>query len=150
MGPVQGEIDMTRQFLIGLVCAAAAVSSGCGTVANTAYLDPYEGGERVYGGVRVAWDKAANPESRSTWVTAAAYADVPLSAIGDTLTLPYFLALSLAADRRAETPVRMNQLLNKSFISREAVEPVDGWRPAASNNAVTPTKYERLQGNIGP
>jgi uncharacterized protein YceK len=137
---------MARRILVGLVGAAAALGAGCGTMANTAYLAPYEGGERVYGGVRVAWDKAANQESKSPLVTAAAYADVPLSAIGDTIALPYLLALYLAADRPVEPPVRVNE----PVTSRPPVEPIEGWRPAQSDGPVTPTKYERLQGKVGP
>jgi uncharacterized protein YceK len=126
---------------------AAAVGSGCGTVANTAYLDPYEGGKQVYGGVQVAWDKAANPESRSTWVTAAAYADVPLSAVGDTLTLPYTVAVALGWTKPTDPHVRTADLLHESHTSGPVVEPVDGWRRTRPNGPVT---YERLQGAIGP
>jgi uncharacterized protein YceK len=141
---------MSSRILVWVVCAGAAVSSGCGTVSNTAYLDPYEGGKRVYGGVQVAWDKAANSESRSTWVTAAAYADVPLSAIGDTLTLPYTVAVALGWTESTKPNARMAVLLHESDTSGPARERVDGWRPSHSNDPVTPTTYERLQGAIGP
>jgi len=138
---------MARRSLLGAVCAAAAFGSGCGTVANTAYLAPYEGGERVYGGVQIAWEKAATQESKSPLVTAAAYADVPLSAIGDTVTLPYLLALSLAAARPGEPPIRPAVVEREERIPAPAIE---GWRPASSNSPVTPARYERLQGAIGP
>ena len=137
---------MPSRILLWAVCAGAAVSSGCGTVANTAYLDPYEGGKRVYGGVQVAWDKAANPESQSTWVTAAAYADVPLSAIGDTLTLPYTVAVALGWTKPADPNVRTAHLLRES---EHFGSPVDGWQPTKSNKSADMT-YERLQGAIGP
>jgi uncharacterized protein YceK len=141
---------MSRRILFGVVCAAAALGSGCGTVANTAYLAPYEGGERVYGGVQLAWEKAGSQENKSTLVTAAAYADVPLSAIGDTLALPYLLALSLTADRPMEPRIRAAQIPTESATPRPAGEPVDGWRPAQANSPITPTTYERLPGAIGP
>jgi len=138
---------MARRILLWAVCAAASVSSGCGTVANTAYLDPYEGGKRVYGGVQVAWDKTANQESRSSWVTAAAYADLPLSAIGDTLTLPYTIAVALGWSKPTDPNDRTAQLLNESedfgFPSS------DGWRRARTDKSREVT-YERLQGAIGP
>ena len=135
---------MPRRFLVWAVCVGAAVSSGCGTMANTAYFTPGEGGKKVYGGVQVDWDVAVK-QNESAWVTAAAFADLPLSAIGDTLSLPYLLALYLAADGRPADPnVRMSQLLHES---EDSGPHSDGWRRSRSNNPMT---YERLQGAIGP
>src|SRR5439155_11701128 len=127
----------------------AAVCSGCGTLMNTAYFTPHEGGERVYGGVRGDWDLAVSRENHPTWVTAAAVADLPLSAVGDTLALPYLLALALTAEQPAEPKVRKNQLLNESFTSGQSIEPVDGWRPSKANTRSAGLTYERLDGAIG-
>ena len=91
------------------------LSAGCGTFSNVVWLAPFEGGERVYGGVRVDMDvlqRAASGETgiyqggkqvqdsvRQTETILACAFDLPLTAIGDTLTLPYVLWLQ--ANRQA-------------------------------------------------
>jgi uncharacterized protein YceK len=76
--------------------------AGCGTAMNF-WLTPREGGCRPYGGVRVdaevARDCAADAAKAETtgeriiWYSKAAYlvADLPVSLVGDTLTLPFTL-----------------------------------------------------------
>jgi uncharacterized protein YceK len=92
-----------------MVCLMAALTAGlggCGTAANTLWLAPFEGGQRVYGGVRtdmeiVRQSITGEPESkgqspRDRCITAVALAvDLPLSAVGDTLTLPYTVPAAL-------------------------------------------------------
>jgi uncharacterized protein YceK len=76
----------------------ALFMSGCGTLWNTCYFTPNEGGERPYGGVRFdlifATDPIVNKEEKPTslaklLVAPLALIDIPLSVAGDTLTLPY-------------------------------------------------------------
>src|SRR5262249_33602402 len=75
---------------------------GCGTAGNTIWLFPEEGGMRVYGGVKGDIETLQHPEhnSHTTWVDPAAerrrevllsLLDLPFSAAGDTLTLPFTL-----------------------------------------------------------
>jgi uncharacterized protein YceK len=79
------------------VCLAAATAlaiSGCGTLSNI----KDEEGMSYYGGVSTDLEKAADTDKRpaNTAVYAvlqiAALADIPLSAVGDTLTLPWVYA----------------------------------------------------------
>jgi uncharacterized protein YceK len=85
--------------VLGLL-TAAILSGGCGTVANTAWLIPEEGGKRPYGGIRIDYDKARNPPTSfpnaddrlQQFVFAL---DLPFSLVGDTLTLPYVLAYDM-------------------------------------------------------
>jgi uncharacterized protein YceK len=71
---------------------------GCGTVEN--FVTGPDGRTTPYGGVRIAADKC-NPASGRYYDVAFALGwpfyvtDVPLSAIGDTLTLPLTLAAAL-------------------------------------------------------
>jgi uncharacterized protein YceK len=97
---------MCRRALTGLAAVAAAALAGCGTTLNL------DGESRVYGGVvqdfQIAKDhlaKVGNPGKSGTqdgsacWnLTASALAliDVPLSVVGDTLSLP--LTIQTAMD----------------------------------------------------
>src|SRR4051812_26255035 len=91
--------------------ATALVMSGCGTIANTVWLFPEEGGQRVYGGVRGDWEiarEAATNRSESgpntlLWLPIA---DMPLSAVGDTVTLPVTVPLALWHSVRPATYAR--------------------------------------------
>jgi uncharacterized protein YceK len=99
------------------ILATVALSfAGCATAANTVWLNPEEGGQRFYGGVRAdleAMDSAAKRESGirvsgesvplSRMGQAKRFAwfglDLPLSAVGDTLTLPLIIACQLSERR---------------------------------------------------
>jgi uncharacterized protein YceK len=85
------------------VAAVALLGGGCGTLVNVTTVAPAEigGGQRaVYGGVvwdlegeYRAWTTPYPPTLRYTWgvngpMILAYLFDLPLSAIGDTLTLP--------------------------------------------------------------
>jgi uncharacterized protein YceK len=85
-----------------LYLVALAVSPcGCGTFCNDVWFTPGEGGKRVYGGVRVDCQVAreALNEHRASgdfWGTLLYSAlDLPLSAVGDTLSLPYTVPCAL-------------------------------------------------------
>lgn len=125
---------MSKRTLVWAVCAGAALCSGCGTMLNTAYLSPSEGGERVYGGVRTDWQVAAEPEATPGWVAAIFLADLPLSLAADTLTLPYVLALGLT---KGQSPNPNGQA-------------GDGWATSKTGKPATEIKYDRLNGSVGP
>ena len=96
---------MAGRVLVGMVCAGAALCSGCGTLLNTAYFLPCEGGQRVYGGVRLDWDAAVENNGNTPALAAAVLlADLPLSLVGDTLTLPYTLALAIRREGQSDGP----------------------------------------------
>ncbi len=96
---------MCRRALTCLAAAAAVGLGGCGTSLNL------DGESRVYGGVvqdfQIAKDRlaqAANssrpgtPGSSPAWnltVSALALVDLPLSLLGDTLTLPFTIPTEL-------------------------------------------------------
>jgi uncharacterized protein YceK len=85
------------------LCSLSLLACGCGTALNTLYFAPFEGGDRVYGGVRLDAELAGQCVSgedgykdqgvvmRTTW-TVGAVCDIPLSAAADTLTLPIVLS----------------------------------------------------------
>ncbi|QEL17251.1 YceK/YidQ family lipoprotein [Limnoglobus roseus] len=99
---------MSPRLLVLVTAAVAILSSGCGTTLNTCMI-PQNGGQRVYGGVRLDATCVAsavtdeptvfNPLGTSkpktvyqrAWEMLLFGIDLPLSAIGDTVTLPYFL-----------------------------------------------------------
>ena len=86
------------------VAALALLGQGCGTVGNlqrtagakeVPELPPDAPMDRVYGGVRSDWAWVAGgpggpPPGTGSFLSALL--DLPLSAVGDTLTLPYVLA----------------------------------------------------------
>lgn len=84
-----------RWPLAGMIAAILMVS-GCGTAANTLWFTPFEGGMRPYGGVRAdavqvkqyCEDKGTSPGTTSAGQAALFAADIPLSLVADTLTLP--------------------------------------------------------------
>src|SRR5262249_44683538 len=80
-------------------CLTAALLSGCGTMGNLWSCCSGSGGERVYGGVykdvklvAEGVGRGIHPDEEGPWFPLAAAClmtfDLPLSAIGDTLTLP--------------------------------------------------------------
>lgn len=103
--------DKTRpRRALGLLTAITLLIGGCGTFSNLTD----DGSMSIYGGVARDVDMAVDAYSAAN---AAAYigglffivADMPCSAIGDTLTLPYVVPVVLgwAGDRanHAPTPV---------------------------------------------
>jgi uncharacterized protein YceK len=139
---------MVKRIMCVVLCTGATNSSGCGTVMNTAWFIPQEGGQRVYGGVRLDWSYIAEERAPSDSPKALAVADLPFSLIGDTLTLPYILALALTTDEHsgAARPTK-TQLIHESETSGP---PGKGIRRAKENNEPTKDVYERLNGNVGP
>jgi uncharacterized protein YceK len=102
---------MTRTAArVSLAFAALAVLGGCGTLLNTAYFTPEEGGQKVFGGVRLdasgvhdCMKEAFTSETelgyhseipRPAWFALGTYVvavDLPCSAVADTLTWPLIL-----------------------------------------------------------
>jgi uncharacterized protein YceK len=98
---------MTRTLALGTLALAL---TGCGTVMNL-YLPPEQGGSqlfRVYGGVadtaKAIRLNAEKEGATAKLVTAALVLDVPLSAIGDTLTLPITVAAAINRLANSEPP----------------------------------------------
>jgi len=93
-----------RRLLKIMLAIGALVSGGCGTFANTVWLADFEGGKRPYGGVLaeagIVYDAATrkigldDPGNRVSILVASGL-DLPLTAIGDTLTLPYTIPYSM-------------------------------------------------------
>jgi uncharacterized protein YceK len=71
-------------LLIALAAVMVPCLSGCGTFCNTVWWIPEEGGMRVYGGVRAELENFQQAPVAFTL-------DLPLSLVGDTLTLPFVL-----------------------------------------------------------
>jgi len=91
---------MARAAVKALLAASAVWLSGCGTVANTSGMTR-EGRMLVYGGVRAdvrGFQDAASRGDLPALTFCAA--DLPLSAVADTLTIPW----TIAASGRAESP----------------------------------------------
>jgi uncharacterized protein YceK len=94
---------MRRRVAVLLVAVLAPAAGGCGTAANTLWLDDFEGGQKVYGGVGVDATMFASavadcdgkgPALSTAWALFFA-ADMPLSAVADTVTLPYTITATL-------------------------------------------------------
>lgn len=88
---------MHFRYLWAAAAGAALTGSGCGTVRNLSSI-----GERSpYGGVKCAHEWAgecAKPDNRMMFRKVGLVLwtlDLPLSALGDTLTLPYTLMVSV-------------------------------------------------------
>jgi hypothetical protein len=105
-----------RMLWIGCLCGAALSTAGCGTAANTCWFSRDEGGMRAFGGVQVDWqqlrENTAKPppssdDSVPAWVVLA---DMPLSLVGDVVTLPVTIPISIwwtlnpQADRPSPRP----------------------------------------------
>lgn len=98
---------MNWRAAVGCVLATLALlSGGCGTIQNLQQttgpkdvpeIPPDAPMKRVYGGVRSDWSELAGRRepgspSAGTGSSLSALVDLPFSAVGDTLTLPYVLA----------------------------------------------------------
>lgn len=93
------------------VALVAFLSSGCGTAVNTLWRTSDEGGKTPYGGVAtdysVLWQSQINqvnpdhpnPSPLEDFKVLFALIDLPFSALGDTLTLPYVLTYSAMRQR---------------------------------------------------
>lgn len=90
------------------VATLALLLSGCGTAANTLWWSRDEGGLRVYGGVRAETEKlrqhVADPERADSRDLLLAL-DLPLSLVGDTLTLPITVPVALTRSYSDPKPV---------------------------------------------
>lgn len=96
----------TALWLAGAACAVCL--SGCGTVCNI--VDPSRSPPPLYGGVQEDWtslvdaweewraDKALWPWYFSVIGAGARLVDLPLSAVGDTVTLPAVLLANARED----------------------------------------------------
>ena len=130
---------LKRPVLLACV-GLAALSGGCGTLLNTTYFTPEEGGERAYGGVRL--DAEAIQDGlgqQSALATTLFLIDLPFAVLGDTLTLPYILALSARQTAKPEP---------KSPEAAPAGGPTQQ-AGAAQPRSTSPSR-ERLDGAIGP
>ena len=96
-----------KSCLAVVVGLAVLALSGCGTAANTVFLNELEGGKRAYGGVRTDWEilrergESGKRESVSAPVWAAI--DMPFSLVADTITLPYIAAYNVGLFGREDT-----------------------------------------------
>jgi uncharacterized protein YceK len=81
----RGERRQVRRVAAAFFCGIflAALGSGCGTVMNQ-----YHGDHYVYGGVKRDWHDLKAQQAPEGIAIAAAL-DLPLSAIADTLCLPW-------------------------------------------------------------
>jgi uncharacterized protein YceK len=84
---------MTRAIACGMFALTLALT-GCGTARN--FSKGWEGRTKPYGGVRIAVDRFRHPGPEADMGTVLLFwtTDVPLSAIGDTLTLPLTLPIA--------------------------------------------------------
>jgi uncharacterized protein YceK len=97
---------MVRYLMLAML---TPLLTGCATGLNTLYYTPDEGGNQVYGGVKLdaLLIKASitghseqfhdTPLARA-WVATLATLDLPLSAVADTLTLPITVPATLLRD----------------------------------------------------
>jgi uncharacterized protein YceK len=94
-GPPTERVTMRRLLLVPLLGSLLLAGSGCGTVLNF-FSGESEGPKRVYGGVRMDCQFAAEQlkDCRVDGPPLVLFAlfDLPLSAFGDTLTLPLVVA----------------------------------------------------------
>jgi uncharacterized protein YceK len=115
---------MARNVVAACVAALALTAvSGCGTLVNVTAPEEnpkhsFPEGTQVYGGVRFSQlqgecmlKESSEPYWTPGWATFEVvmgnyflFLDTPLSAVGDTLTLPYVLYLHAHKDRPADKP----------------------------------------------
>jgi len=86
---------MRRLSLVPLLGSLLLAGSGCGTVLNFFHGES-EGPKRVYGGVQMDCQMAAEqlkaPRQEGIPLVLLPLVDLPLSLLGDTLTLPLVLS----------------------------------------------------------
>ena len=110
---------MANAYVLAILCCSVMVLSGCGTVTNLKGNDPYATTGIPYGGVQYDLDQAVgfltySPCSHDTCLglmlvpCAAVFfvVDIPLSAIGDTITLPLLPAKSMDLKEHEPKEVR--------------------------------------------
>jgi uncharacterized protein YceK len=99
---------MVNRLILRLMVSVAPFLSGCATALNTMYYARFEGGNQVYGGVKldtlIIKASLANrlDENDTTftraWKATLATMDLPLSAVADTLTLPITVSATMLRD----------------------------------------------------
>lgn len=108
---------MRALTIFGLVISIPALCSGCGTLCNTVWWAPDEGGGRVYGGTRAnieqignweAWHGKQEAPERFRMGLFTAF-DLPLSLIGDTLMLPVNMVQSAQNPRQERSKVAADE-----------------------------------------
>ena len=90
-------ISSLQRLAVVWLAAGLLLSSGCGTVANLRPPSESIAGDpvkRTYGGVRQSCENIRNKDKAKFPVATVAVCllDLPLTAVGDTITLPYTLA----------------------------------------------------------
>jgi uncharacterized protein YceK len=134
-----------RRIVLLACVGLAALSGGCGTLLNTTYFTPDEGGERVYGGVRLDAEVIEDGYGqRSPLVIALFLADLPFTLIGDTVSLPYTVALAMRGAKPADAKGTGPSESATLGIPGGAVQQAGAKQPATTAPA------ERLNGEIGP
>lgn len=125
---------MNRRIPVVLIVAAIALFlSGCGTLSNCCWLFPEEGGKRVYGGVRgdceIAWQAVTDTDSpggERRDILLKLILDLPLSAVADTITLPYTVPYSFWWALHSKQPDRAKvQSTPSGITSTPDNSPVD-------------------------
>jgi uncharacterized protein YceK len=98
---------MKSRVAMAVGLAVLAGLSGCGTAANTVFLNEVEGGKRAYGGVRADWEivRERGEEGSGANLRAPLWAaiDMPFSLVADTVTLPYILGYQAGLFGREDT-----------------------------------------------
>ncbi len=95
-----------KQAVTTIVMIACACLTGCGTI-HTLTENKYNAPQNqywVYGGVRMDWDFVAGPPSPflPRWVRVFGIADVPFSAVADTVCLPYTIPKAVSEKKKRE------------------------------------------------
>ena len=130
-----------RLRLTAAAALVAAMSAGCGTVQN--FAGSSGKGPGVYGGVALATDRLS-PGSQNDGLALAVMwpvyaADVALSAVGDTLTLPITLPLVVA--RSLNESIR--DYYSKDRTPKDAPPP-----PFSNTDQPSHLPPERIHGGI--
>jgi uncharacterized protein YceK len=99
---------MLKRLPIIAIAFLTLLGSGCGTVANTVWFIPEEGGKRVYGGVKVdlqvAREALERPVPGKPLAGLWCLIDLPFSLVGDTITLPYTIPYPLGWTGESSIP----------------------------------------------